>query len=115
MPTKDELQKMVKLLKEETAKLQKVNKQRFDRLLELEERMNIQSMQLALLFETLKFDSRHSGFSSLVMMLGRTKKFWNNKPMNRLEEQIRDMEETGLLDFEDDDDDLPPFLKKRKK
>jgi len=47
-------------------------------------------------------------------MLGRTKKFWNNKPMNRLEEQIRDMEETGLLDFEDDDD-LPPFLKRRKK
>lgn len=112
MPTKDDLEKMVKLLKEETAKLQKVNKQRFDRTAELEDRLNVQSMQLALLFETLKFDSRHSGFASLVMMLGRTKKFWN-KPMSKLEEEIKEMEETGLLDFEDDDDDLPPFLKKR--
>ena len=112
MPTKDDLEKMVKVLKEETAKLQKVNKQRFDRTAELEDRLNVQSMQLALLFETLKFDSRHSGFASLVMMLGRTKKFWN-KPMNKLEEEIKEMEETGLLDFEDDDDDLPPFLKKR--
>ena len=112
MPTKDDLEKMVKLLKEETAKLQKVNKQRFDRTAELEDRLNVQSMQLALLFETLKFDSRHSGFASLVMMLGRTKKFWN-KSMNKLEEEIKEMEETGLLDFEDDDDDLPPFLKKR--
>jgi len=33
--------------------------------------------------------------------------------MNKLEEEIKEMEETGLLDFEDDDDDLPPFLKKR--
>ena len=116
MPTKDDLQKMVKLLKEETAKLQKVNKQRFERAVELEEKVNIQSMQLALLFETLKFDSRHSGFASLVMMLGRTKKFWDNKPMNELEEQIKEMEETGMLDFEeeDDDDDFPPFLRKRK-
>ena len=79
MPTKDDLQKMVKLLKEETAKLQKVNKQRFERAVELEEKLNIQSMQLALLFETLKCDSRHSGFASLVLMLGRTKKFWDNK------------------------------------
>ena len=50
------------------------------------------------------------------MMLGRTKKFWDNKPMNELEEQIKEMEETGMLDFEeeDDDDDFPPFLRKRK-
>ena len=38
MPTKDDLQKMVKLLKEETAKLQRVNKQRFDRIIELEDK-----------------------------------------------------------------------------
>ena len=114
MATKDELQKMVKLLKEETAKLQKVNKQRFDRMRDLEDRISIQSMQLALLFEALKFDSRHSGFSSLVMMLGRTKNFWNDKPMNKLEKEIRDMEEIGLLDFEDDDEDLPPFLKRKR-
>ena len=113
MPTKDDLEKMLKLLKEETAKLQKVNKQRFDRTVEMEEKINIQSMQLALLFETLKFDSRHSGFASLVMMLGRTRKFWDKKPMNRLEEEIKQMEETGLLDFEDDED-FPPFLKRKE-
>ena len=30
--------------------------------------------------------------------------------------QIKEMEETGMLDFEeeDDDDDFPPFLRKRK-
>ncbi len=113
MPTKVELQKMNKLLQEETAKLQKVNKQRFERTRELEERLNIQSMQLALLFESLKYDSRHSGFASLVMMLGRSKKFWT-KPQSKLEEEIRDMEETGLLDFEGDEDDLPPFRKRKQ-
>jgi len=35
MPTKMELEKLIKVLKEETAKLQKVNKQRFDRMKEL--------------------------------------------------------------------------------
>ena len=44
---------------------------------------------------------------------------WNNlqlirlKAKNKLEEEIKEMEETVLLDVEDDDDDLPPFLKKR--
>jgi hypothetical protein len=39
--------------------------------------------------------------------------FWNNKPMSKLEEQIRGMEETGQLNLEDieDDENLPPFLR----
>ena len=119
MPTKDELQKMVKLLKEETAKLQKVNKQRFDRIAELEEQLKIQGLQLALLFEVLRYDSKHKGFSQLVMMLGRIRKFWKReRPLNRIEQQIRDMEQKGLFNFEiEDDDDIdglddfkfPPF------
>ena len=113
MPTKDDQKKLIKLLKEESAKLRKVNQQRFDRIVAMEEKLNVQSMQLALLFETLKFDSRHSGFASLIMLLGRTVKFWNNKPMNKLEEEIKQMEETGELDFEDDED-FPPFLRGKR-
>jgi hypothetical protein len=113
MPTKHELEKLVKILKEETAKLQKVNKQRFDSLKDLEQRTRIQGVQLSLLFEVLKHDRRHSGFAQLVQMLGRITQFWQNKPMSKLEEQIRGMEETGLLNLEDieDDENLPPFLR----
>ena len=112
MPNKIELEKLVRLLKEETANLQKVNKQRFDNLKELERRAKIQGIQLSLLFEVLKHDRRHSGFVQLVQMLGRVSQFWSNKPMSKLEEQIRSMEETGMINLEDieDDEDLPPFL-----
>mgnify|MGYP003117424612 CR=1 FL=1 len=113
MATKLELEKMIKLLKEETGKLQKVNKQRFDRVKELEERMKIQGMQLSLLFEVLGHDRKHRGFVQLIQMLGRLTQFWNNKPMSKLEEQIRGMEETGLINLEDieEDEDIPPFLR----
>jgi|TARA_R100000234_G_scaffold71030_1_gene43639 hypothetical protein len=112
MATKVELEKLLKILKEETAKLQKVNKQRFDRIKELEERMKIQGIQLSLFFEVLGQDRRHRGFAQLVQMLGRLTQFWHNKPMSKLEEQIRGMEENGLLNLEDiDEDDVPPFLR----
>jgi len=113
VPTKDDQEKLIKLLKEETAKLQKVNKQRFDNLKGLEQKTKIQGVQLSLFFEVLKHDRRHSGFAQLVQMLGRVTQFWSNKPMSKLEEQIRSMEETGMINLEDieDDEDLPPFMR----
>jgi hypothetical protein len=113
MPTKMELEKLIKMLKEEVAKLQKVNKQRFDRMKELEDRMKVKGLQLSLLFEVLAHDRRHRGFAQLVQILGSITQFWNNKPMSKLEEQIRGMEETGQLNLEDieDDENLPPFLR----
>lgn len=113
MPTKDDQEKLIKLLKEETAKLQKVNKQRFDSLKDLEQRTKIQGVQLSLFYEVLKHDRRHSAFAQLVQMLGRIAEFWSNKPMSKLEEQIRGMEETGYINLEDieDDENLPPFLR----
>ena len=116
MPTKDEQEKLIKILKEETAKLQRVNKQRFDRIIELEDSFRIQNLLLSLLFEVLKHDARHKGFISLVQMLGRIRSFWKNKPINKLEQQIKEMEENGLLFFEenerDDDIDFEGWLKK---
>lgn len=117
MPTKDEQEKLIKILKEETAKLQRVNKQRFDRIIELEDSLRIQNLQLSLLFEVLRHDGRHKGFISIVQMLGRIKSFWKNKPINKMEEQIKEMEENGLLYFEenerdDDDIDFEGWLKK---
>ena len=105
MPTKDEQEKLIKLLKEETAKLQKVNKQRFDRLSELEDTLKVRGLQLSLLFEVLNHDARHRGFAQLVQILGKMRQFWANKPVNKLEQQIRDMEENGLLNLEDQQDD----------
>jgi len=106
LSTKGELEKIVRLLKEETAKLQEVNKQRFDRITELEEKLKIQGLQLALLFETLRYDSRHKGFAQLVMMLGRMPRFWKSpKPLNAIEEQIKEMEQRGLFNFDNEDDD----------
>tara|TARA_A100001391_G_C5060968_1_gene276042 strand:+ start:1311 stop:1664 length:354 start_codon:yes stop_codon:yes gene_type:complete len=117
LPTKDEQEKLIKVLKEETAKLQKVNKQRFDRITELEEIAKIQNLQLSLMFEVLKHDGRHKGFISLVQVLGAMKSFWKNKPVNKLEQQIREMEENGLLFFQDEDDDFDGWFRKfgRKK
>jgi len=113
--TKDEQIKMIKLLREETAKLQKVNKQRFDRIGDLEDTLRIQNLQLSLMFEVLKNDNRHRGFISLVQVLGSLKNFWKNKPINKLEQQIREMEENGLLFFDemrDDDIDFDGWLKR---
>ena len=114
MGTKEELEKMIAMFKEQTLRLQKINKQRFERIAELEEQIKIQSLQLGLLFEVLRYDSRHKGFSQLVMMLGKIRKFWKEeKPLNRIEQQIRDMEQKGLFNFiedeEDDDFEFPPF------
>ena len=112
MSTKEELQKMVAMFKEQTLRLQKINKQRFDRIAELEEQIKIQGLQLGLLFEVLRYDSRHKGFSQLVMMLGKIRRFWRGeKPLNRIEQQIRDMEQKGLFNFieDEDDDSFPPF------
>jgi len=111
MSTKQELEKILKLLKEETAKLHKVNKQRFNRIGELEERVKVQALQLSLFFEVLKLDPRHSGFAQIVFMLGNFKSFWKNKSTNTIEKQIKEMEENGLFDIDDDDIDLPPFLR----
>ena len=115
MPTKDEQEKLIRILTEETAKLQRVNKQRFDRITELEDSLKVQGVQLSLFFEVLKNDIRHRGFAQLVQILGRMRQFWRNKPMNKLEEQIRNMEENGLLFFEetkDDDIDFDDWLRR---
>ena len=119
MTNKEELEKMVAMFKEQLNKSQNINKQRFDRIAELEEQLKIQGLQLALLFEVLRYDSKHKGFSQLVMMLGRIRKFWKReRPLNRIEQQIRDMEQKGLFNFEIEDDDdtgglddfkFPPF------
>ena len=111
--TKFEMHKLIKLLKEDTAKLKKVNKQRFDSQKDLENRIRTQGIQLSLLYEVLQHDRRHSGFVQLVQMLGTRTQFWKDKPMSRLEEQIRGMEETGYINLEDieDDENLPPFMR----
>ena len=117
MSTKQELEKILKLLKEETAKLHKVNKQRFNRIGELEERVKVQALQLSLFFEVLKLDPRHSGFAQIVFMLGNIKSFWKNKSTNTIEKQIKEMEENGLFDIDEDNDDdidFPPFLRGKK-
>ena len=103
MSTKEELEKMVKLLKEEAGKLQKVNKQRYDRILELEGRTAIYELQLTLLFEHLKSDVRNRGFAQIIQILPSMKPFWRNKPMSKIEQTIKDMEERGIFDFEEDD------------
>jgi len=113
MSTKQELEKILKLLKEETARLNKLNKKKFQRIGELEERVKIQSVQLSLFFEALKLDSRHRGFAQIVFMLGSFKNFRNNKSINAIERQVQEMEENGMFDNDDDDDDdnFPPFLR----
>lgn len=103
MTTKNELEKTLKILKEETAKLQKVNKQRYNRIMELEERIGIHELQLTLLFEHLKLDARHRGFAQIVQILPSMKQFWKNKPMSKIEQTIKDMEAKGIFDFDEDD------------
>ena len=103
MTTKDELERTLKILKEETAKLQKLNKQRYDRVLELEELLGIHELQLTLLFEHLKSDVRHRGFAQIVQLLPSMKQFWRNKPLTKIEQTIKDMEAKGIFDFGDDD------------
>ena len=103
MPTKDDLEKTLKILKEETAKLQKVNKQRYDRIMELEERGGIYELQLTLLFEHLRNDIRNRGFAQIVQMLPNMRQFWRNKPLSKIEQTIKDMEEKGIFDFDEDE------------
>ena len=106
MATKEELEKMITMFKEQLNRSQNTNKQRFEVIAELEEQVKIQGLQLALMFEVLRYDQKHKGFSQLVMMLGRIRKFWRReRPLNRIEQQIRDMEQKGLFDFDTDEDE----------
>jgi len=114
MATKEDLERTLKILREETAKLQKVNKQRYDRILELEELLGIHEIQLTLLFEHLKSDIKHRGFAQIVQILPSMKQFWRNKPLTKIEQTIKDMEAKGIFDF-DDDDDFFDFDSRRKK
>jgi len=113
MATKEDLERTLKILREETAKLQKVNKQRYDRILELEELLGIHEIQLTLLFEHLKSDIKHRGFAQIVQILPSMKQFWRNKPLTKIEQTIKDMEAKGIFDF--DDDDFFDFDSRRKK
>ena len=117
MSTKDELERQVRILKEENGKLEKANRSRFDTIANLEKTIKIQNFQLSLLFEHLSHDVRHRGFANVVRMLGGLKGFWDNKPMSVIEKQIRELDATkGLFDFlKDDDDDDPQFFVRRYK
>lgn len=118
MSTKDELERQVRMLKEENGKLEKANKSRFDTIANLEKTIKIQNFQLSLLFEHLSHDVRHKGFANVVRMLSGLKGFWNDKPMSVIEKHIRELDETkGLFDFlkDDDDDDDPQFFIRRYK
>ena len=119
LSTKDELERQVRMLKEENSKLENANKTRFDTIANLEKTIKIQNFQLSLLFEHLSHDTRHKGFANVVRMLGGLKGFWDNKPMSVIEKEISELDQTtGLLDFlrdSADDDDFPPFFLRRRK
>ena len=116
LSTKEELERELKILKEEKSKLEKSNKNRFDTIASLEKTIKIQNFQLSLLFEHLSHDMRHKGFANVVRMLGGMKGFWDNKPMSVIEKEIKELDETkGLLDFlrnDDEDDGFNKYFRK---